>query len=832
MAFRKRIGMWRHRRRFEADLAEEIRIHREMSGAPAFGSVALALEDSRAVWGFAWLDSWKQDIRYALRGFRRSPGFALGVIAAIGLGIGLNTTVFTIFNTYALRPFAVRDPYSLYRFFFATSDHRSHSFTVAEAEDLTRRGTPFVEAAAFRGYAAQLAGRFAFGQIVSNNYFTMLGAGMAEGRQFGPGDGPEVLVLSYDAWRNKFGAPAGMIGRKLYLRGHPFEVIGITSPAFAGLEAAPVAFWIPVSAAPFVEYRQPDLRILGRLRPGIRPEAAKEMLLAWARGIAPEAKWVDLQSAATMIGLRREDLPAFLPIFMAFGLVLAIACANVSNMMLARAMARQREVAIRVSLGAGRARLVRQLLTESLLLAFPAAAAGYAIAVSTLAGALRLLYATIPPAAARIIAIPELHADRHVFVFLLVSALLTTLLFGLAPAIQCTRSRLVEANRGDFSSDYRSARLRNLLVAGQVAVCALLLVVTAVVLRSERRVLTRDLGLDTRGVWDLRMLPRFQAQAAERLRQEPGISAIAAAYRVPLYGGFRHVSYRRGKETLFTGYNFVSAGYFAIFRIPLLRGRLFTEAETNGLLPVAVVNESAARRFWPDRDPIGEEFPGDMEGRPAGLPRVVHVVGVVRDTADGFPFSPDMTCVYLPTNVRTAGNDSLLVRMESGHSDGRQRLEASLDQIAPSLADFVNPLDDMAGLQVYPFRVGFWITGFLGGVALLLTVSGIYGVLSYAVSQRTREIGIRLALGAGARSVVVMVLRQSARLVAAGAAVGLGLAAMLAPLVAHQIEVLQPYDWMAYAGTAAVVLGAALAASCAPARRAVSIDPVRTLRCD
>jgi predicted permease len=832
MSLRKLIRTWRHRRRFEADLAEEIRIHREMSGAAAFGSVAFTLEESRSVWGFAWLDSWKQDIHYAVRGFRRSPGFALGVIAAIGLGIGLNTTVFTIFNTYVLRPFAVRDPYSLYRFSFSTRDGRNHSFTATEVEDLTRRKSPFVDAVAYRGYIMPMDGRPAFGEIVSPNFFAMLGAGMSEGRPFQPGDPPESLVLSYDAWRNKFGSAPGMVGRKLYLRGHPFQVVGITNPAFAGVEPVPLAFWIPVSAAPMVDDLPPDFRLLGRLAPGVTPEAAKSMLRAWAGGITPEARWVSLQSAATMITVGREEIAGFLPIFLCFGLVLAIACANVSNMMLARALSRQREVAIRVSLGAGRARLIRQLLTESVLLAVPAGVAGFLIAEVTLWGALRLLYATIPAAMAKVMAVADIAPDWHVFLFILASALATALLFGLVPAIQTTRTRLVEANRGDFSSDYRPARLRNLLVAGQVTVCALLLVVTAVVLRSERRAMTRSHGLDTHGVWDIRTMPRYQAQVAERLRQETGVEAVAAAYRAPLYGGFRGFKYRRGKETLVAAYNFVSAGYFPIFRLAAVRGRLYTEMESEGLLPVAVVSETAARLFWPGRDPIGEELPADMDGRPAALPRTVRVVGVVRDTAPGFPFSLGTACVYLPTNARAGGTDSLLVRMEGAPADARQRIDAVFDRIAPSLSDMINPMDDMAALQVYPFRAGFWVTGFLGGVALLLTVSGIYGVLSYAVSQRTREIGIRLALGAAPRSVVGMVLKQSAVLVGIGAAIGLGIALMLSPLVANQLEMVEPYDWIAYTGTAAVVLAAALAASCAPARRAVAVDPVRTLRCD
>jgi len=846
----KMIRTWSRRDRFEADLEEEIRIHREMSGDAAFGSVALALEESREVWGLAWLESWKQDARFALRGFRRSPGFALGVIGAIGLGLGLNTTMFTVFNAYALRPFAVRDPYGLYAFTWNTKTGAEHWFSWDRYQDLRKQKTAFSDVLAFANLGAQVDGRTLFGQLVSGNYFTMLGVGMAQGRPLTEDDTGAVMVLSYDAWRNRFGADPNVLGRKVYLRGQPFEVVGIAHPAFSGLEGVPAGFWVPLRTAPAVMdgddlfgARQPEhLRLIGRLQPGVRPEAARSGLLPWVRGFRPEAARVYLESRASSVPLTREVILAFIPLFTAFALVLAIACANVSNMMLARALARQREIGIRVSLGAGRARLVRQLLTESVLLALPAAAAGFLISEVTVDGGRRLLFRTVPDAFRRILAVEDLSPDWRVFGFILAGALVTAMLFGLAPAIQTTRSRLVEANRGDFSSDYRPARLRNALVIAQVAVSALLLASTALALRSEGRIAGRPLGLDTHAVWDVRTIARRQAKVAARLAEEPGIEAVAAAWHAPLYGLLRHiVVVPSGRsDSVRAGYNFVSAGYFSVFRIPLLRGRAFTEAESQAEAPVAVVSESTARRLWPRSDAVGQSLaiappaapPDPRFSRSPRFP-AASVVGVVADAMSGvIANGPEESSIYFPTHAGVEGNDSVLVRMRGTPAGARQRLEAALDRIAPSLADFVNPMDEVLALQVYPFRVTSWIAGFLAGVALLLTVSGIYGVMSYLVGQRTKEIGIRVALGAGAWELVGMVVRQSACLAGIGAVLGTGAALALAPLIAHEIDGIQPYDWVPYAATAALVLLAAAAASFAPARRAVGIDPIQTLRCD
>ena len=405
----KRIRHWRRRAEFEAGLEEEMRFHREMAGGAAFGSVAMALEDSRAVWGFGWLESVMQDVRYALRGFRKSPGFALAVVGTIGAALGLNTTVFTVFNAYVLRPFAVHDPWALYGFTWYGKNGQGHRFTWAQYQDAAARKSPFSEVIA-TGEPAWPTWRAA---PCSDSWFPGItlrcwGSASAEGRPLLPRDASvpgsgAVMVVSYDAWKNKFGADPDLVGKTVHLRGHAFEVVGIANPGFAGLESFPGGFWIPLTMDAAVQdgrdllaLPQPErLKLIGRLQEGMQPETAKAALMAWTSGFGADLPaeqrpvGVVMQSSATTIPLTRDAILTFIPIFTAFGLVLLIACANVSNMMLARALARQREIGIRVSLGAGRSRLVRQLLTESVLLAAPAAVLGFAVSQVTIEGARR-----------------------------------------------------------------------------------------------------------------------------------------------------------------------------------------------------------------------------------------------------------------------------------------------------------------------------------------------------------------------------------------------------------------------------------------------------------
>jgi predicted permease len=863
----RKLRQWMGRRRFEADLAEEVRIHREMEAeyrrtggeGRHFGSTALALEESREAWGFGWLDSLAQDLRYAWRGFRKAPAFALTVVGTIGLGLGLNTTLFTVFNTYMLQTIAVHDPYSLYEVWWESKDG-TYRATWPQFEELRRQNAVPADMAAHDFLFASVDGRFGLGELVSGNYFPMLGPGASLGRTIEPADASapgtgSVMVLSQSAWKNWYGSDPNILGRKLWLRGQPFEVIGVAGSGFAGVGDVVLDFWIPITMharvnggeSIFGPAHPARLRVLARLKPGATPEAVRASVLAWAKGntadLPAERRALSAQivSRATAIAISPQLLAAFSPIFVAFGLVLAISCANVSNMMLARALSRQREMGIRVSLGAGRSRLVRQLLTESVVLALPAALAGFAISQATLRFATWLLLATVPPAVGKLIRIPPLEADWRVFAFILLASAAATVLFGLVPALQTTRSNLVEANRGDFSSDHRPSRLRNFLVAAQVTVCVLLMIYSGIMLRSEQRVTSRDVRMRTSGVFDLTMSAQHRTKAADRLRQAPGVEEVAGAWRAPLFNSLPQIAVvpSGSKAEVVAGYNFVSPEYFSVLRIPLLRGRAFSADEAKAGAPLAVISEATARRFWPGKDALGETIaiPAKRQGDPRSgrLPAFAsaRVIGIARDAISGFIGSGiDPSCLYFPTVAGAPGNESLLVSVTGGKEAGRRAIDSALDQLGVGIADQINPLDEVLATMIYPFRVAFWIAGFLGGLALLLTVSGIYGVLSYLVSQRTKEIGIRMALGASEAAVVRMVVAQSMRLVALGAATGAGLALLVAPVFANLVEALKPYDASAYVWAVLLVMAAALGATYRPARTAVAVDPVSALRSD
>ena len=846
-----RLRQWIGRRQFEADLAEEIRIHREMehdyraAGGEGrfFGSEALALEQSREAWGFAWLNSFAQDVRYAWRGIRRAPGFALTVIGTIGLGLGINTTLFTVVNTYIFRAIAVYEPHSLYEVWWESRDG-TWSATWSQFQALRRENHVFTDVAAYGRLFTPLDGRPAIGQEVSGNYFGLLSPGAYLGRLIEPGD-VDVVVISYNAWQNFFGGSPNILGRKLRLRGSSLEVIGVAAPGFGGIGDVGLDFWI-YSVPPATSSDKPQYRLLCRLKPGITREAGRSAVLSWAKANTGEqpperrAMTAQIVSRATPIEYSPQMLSALSPVFAAFGLVLAIACSNVSNMMMARALSRQREIGIRVSLGAARARLVRQLLTESLLLALPAAAAGIAISQGTMRFAICLLLRTLPPVFARVARLPTIETDWRVFAFVLLASAGAALLFGLLPALQTTRSRLVEANRGDFSADYRASYLRNFLVAGQVAVCALLMICSAVALRSQWRVSSQDIRIRTEGVFHLVLAKGLRTSGIERLRASPGIEAVAAVWRSPIYNGLVKLAVipSGGKAEVQAGYNFVSREYFSLLRIPVVRGRLFTAAEASAGDGVVVISDATARRFWPGEEPLGKviliPLKRQTDKRSDRLPRYAsaRVIGIVGDVISGYAaVGVDPSCLYFPT-FAGAAQASLLVGATSGKGAGHRDIQTALEKIAPDLADQINPLDEVHEAMIYPFRIASWIAGFLAGLAILLTISGIYGVLSYLVSQRIKEIGIRMALGAGSGSVVRMVVSQSVRLVTVGAAIGVALALAIAPVFASEVEAIQPYDITAYVGAILLIAAAALGASFRPAQRAVAVDPLSALRCD
>jgi len=866
LAFRKRV---------ERELDEELQFHLEMErrkNAAAgvsdteaaglarvqFGGVEQAKEECRDARGLFWIDTILQDVRYALRGFRRTPAFALTVVATIALGLGLNTTLFTIFNAYVLRPVAVRDPYSLYSFYWINKAGEGARLTWREFEDFRKQNSAFSEVMGHHFLFARVEGHPLEGQFVTGNYFRMLGVLPALGRTLLPGDdaapGSEpVIVLSYAAWQRKFGGEAEIVGKKLIIHGYPLTVVGIAKEGFSGLGDTPHDFWAPMSMAGQVEDgpslfgpEQPRrIDIVGRLKPELSARQATAALTTWARQMTanrPEserATGADLQSQATAVPLTAEVLLFFSPIMAAFGLVLLIACANVAGMMLARAMARQREIGIRLSLGASRPRLIRQLLTEGVLLALPAAAAGFALSQATIQYGERLMFATMPADFAEFITVIPLPPDARVFGFMLAASVVSAVLFGLAPAIQATRTNVMQAARGDFSSDFRPARLRNALVAGQITMCALLLICAGVLLRGARRLANFDVGLKTTGVVEIEIQDKFRARILERLASEPLVQTVAAAQSPPLDGTLPTVPVVAGEGANAVGawYNLVSPEYFPVLQVPILRGRNFTRDEAAAGAPVAIISLATARLFWGNREAVGQSIHMVRDPRHPAQSRVlrhesVRVIGVARDVVSCCAIQGlDKTCIYLPTTP-AEGGDALLVRVHGDGELARRKLDAELATINPGAIDQIHLMGQMRAAGVYPFQAASWVCGGIGALALLLTLSGIYGVLSYLVTQRTKEIGIRVALGASTESVTFLVLRQSMRLAGFGIALGSVLALGVSRIFASVFVTMNMFDGPAYGAGVLLVIAASAAAAYFPSRRAARIDPITTLRYD
>ena len=851
-------------KRVETDLEDEIAFHFEMEvrkhiasgmseeearrrARARFGPDALVKEECRDERRIHWIETLIQDIRYAMRGFRRAPAFTLTVVATIALGLGINTAVFTIFNAYVLRPVAVRDPYSLYEFFWITRGGE-RSFTEQEHRELRRMDLPFSDFYANRNLQVRLNGRISYGELVSGNYFRMLGVPAALGRTLIPADssapGREpVAVLSYSAWQNMFGGDREIVGKKILVHGYPLEVIGVAQEGFRGLSEMPLDFWAPLSMIAQLDAdRAVRLGLIGRLKHSVSVGQAQAALAPIAAhltaGFPPgeKAMVAVLRSRATSVPISPQALLVLAPILAAFGLVLLIACANVANIMLARAMARQREIGIRLSLGAARSRLIRQLMTESMLLAVPAAGLGFLISQAVIDTGVQAMFATLPHEFAEYMRIIPLAPDARVFAFMMAAAIAAALMFGLAPAVQATRASVVEAARGDFTNDYRPARLRNALAVAQVAGCAALLITAGVLLRGANHIGKLDTGLNTRGVVEIEVQEKSRQRILSALAADPLVQSVGASAEVPLDSGFPSFWIRStdDRRPLVSSYNHASPEFFTIFDIPILRGRNFTAEEAHGGAAVAIISNTLARRLWPAGDAVGKSvrFDSDPRSRRAGrLPfQSAQVVGVAGDIVTGLiDDDAQRSFLYFPTAPSASGR-ALIVRVNGDAENARRKLDESLSAASPGAVEQIHKMQEFVAGRNYPFRVAYWISAAIGAVALLLTIIGIYGVLSFLVTQRTKEIGIRVAMGATVRDVVSLVLRQSLRLAGIGIGIALALGFGMSRLFASGLQMMDTFDAVAYSVAVLLVLIACIGASFFPSLRAARVDPNTVLR--
>ena len=807
-----------------------------------------------------------RDIAYAVREFRRAPLAALTTVGTVGLGLGLVTVVFTFYNALFLRADEVQTPAELFEV-RRPPEPGSRTwvpFTRSDYEALRRDTTVFTDSVAMlRHVGTRIDGRAVSCTLVTGNFFQVLGATASRGRALRPDDdgrsaGRPVIVLSHRGWTKLFEGDPAAIGRTLLVNGLPLEVVGVMPPGLRGLSVAPPDYWAPLAL--LGQFRQAlagkedevALEVVGRLKPNLTAETAAAGLTVWAAGnpdlkeVAGRPKSIRLiPSQGTASPDALQGLRTFTPLFFAFGLILLIACTNVANLLLARGISRQREIGIRLSLGASRRRIIRQLITESALLALAAAACGFAISRLALVAAVGLAMTTVPPEFAELIGLAAIAADWRVLVFLLSGGMISTAFFGLVPAIQATRLELVRTMRGEITRDARPDRARSALIAVQVSASALLLICAVVFLRSAFAAATADPGLRTADTVLLEIAnePR-RAAMLEAVRADPSVAAVAASWPHGV-GGMLAGATTSTKSPV--EYKFVSPEYFSLLGIDVLKGRGFTQAERTPEAGVAVVSETTARKLWPDREAIGQAVQLDAY-QPRGalkpdaqdavpqLPfRAFTVVGVVRDVRIGLGiFEMADAGVYLPISAESAGT-SLTLRVREDPDRVRQAIIGRLAKVDPAMGA-VTTLRALAGRGIYVLRIAFWVTAVLGGLALVLTASGLFSVLSYMVEQRTQEIGVRMALGATARKVVELVLSQSLLPVGFGLAAGAALAAAGATVlitrsaaapVADAVHVLDP---LAYAVSIVLILAACILAALLPALRAARIDPMITLR--
>jgi predicted permease len=826
------------------------------------------------------LDSLARDVRYAWRTLRRAPLAAATIVVTVGLGLGLVAAVYTILNSVVFRVDEVRSPHEL----FAVERPRSGvaepaTFTRADHEALKRETNVFVDAfATTDDVQTYIEGVRREGRLVTGNFFGLLGAGAARGRAFTPADdepgSAAVLVLSQRAWQQHYAADPAVIGRTYRVNGTQFEIIGVMPDGFRGLELIAPDFWAPLAqSAAFVQPATMEgafdgvsgLTIVGRLAPGVTVGQAQAQLAAWDAQRASErggvAELAGERAAASLVLTPRQGtmprpadaLLAFTPLFFAFGLILMIGCANVANLLLARLVARQREIGIRLSIGASRGRVVWQLMTESLLLALVSAAFAFVISRLALNAIVYFIVTSFPPDIGNLrIAVPE--ADWRVGVFLVAGAFLATVLFALAPALRATRVELGRAMHGVAFGDARPGRARNALVALQVTGSALLLICAAIFLRGAWAAANADPGVRTAGVVSVAVLDESRrGDILEMLSTEPSVAAVAAAWPgfmggiggVPAYG-----EGASGRQVV--RYAFASPELFDVLELPIVRGRGFTAGERTPNEAVAVVSETVAAELWPGLDPLGqvlrvEPDPTLVRGAPAPAQpsdeplleaRTAVVIGVARDVA-GFSIGGIRiggAGVYLPIDSAVPATGlTLLVR---GDAEAAQR--ALVDRFAardPNMAE-VGTLATFARADTYILGTSFWLTLVLGALALLLTLSGLFSVLSYLVEQRRRELGVRIALGASRFGVGTLVLKQCAWPVGIGLGLGCTLtvgvsAALLATPAAEQIgNIVWLFDPVAYGASLFCIVTACAAAALIPALRAGRVNPLVALRQD
>ncbi|HEX2643044.1 MAG TPA: ABC transporter permease [Thermoanaerobaculia bacterium] len=818
------------------------------------------------------MESLIQDLRYAIRMLGRKPTFTLAAVISLGLGIGANTTIFSLVNALLLRPVPVEDPDRLVMLF--TKDSRNPGappLSHLNWKDYRDQNEVFSGMAGYDWTGMSVATAngepaVATGQLVSGNYFDLLGIRAALGQTFRPEEDATpgaypVTVLSHRFWQERLGGDPGAVGGTIRINGAPYTVIGVAPASFTGVDrGVRPELWVPMAMnrqirpdkeSNWYETRR-GLFVFGvaRLKPGVTLEQARQNLTAIGQRLQTEfptdnkgrnVELVPLPLATINPQVRQGVIAASALLSAVVALVLLIACANVANLLLARAAARRREVAIRLSQGASRARLIRQLLTESLLLATLGGVLGLLILVWARQAFLHLLPSLPFPVAVDL----DLAIDARVLVFTLGLSLLTGFLFGLVPALQSSKPDLVTALKNQASlqgENRRGLGLRGLLVASQVALSLVSLIAAGLFLRSLGEAKRMDPGFDSQRLafvsFDVGLQgmdqphgEQFFRDVRDRIAALPGVAAATLAQAGPLQGSFSRSVFLEGRESESEGrlvqVNAVQPSYFATAGIPVLQGRAFDGRDRAGAVPVVIVNQTMAKRFWPGENPIGQRF--HFFGQDP-----VEVIGVARDADYNAIGEERQPYVYRPLDQAYRTGASLIVRSEgSDPAPVLAAVQRAVRQMAPEMPLVgVETVAQRLDNSLWAPRLGASLLALFGVLALILAAVGIYGVMSYSVDQRSREIGVRMALGAQQGDVLGLILRQGMRLVAIGGVVGLALAFASSRLTANLLYGITPTDPVAFGATTAILALVSFTSIFVPARRATGVDPIVVLRYD
>jgi predicted permease len=823
-----------------------------------------------------------KDARYALRWMRRSPGFSAVAILSLGLGVGVNTAMFSLVDSLLFRPLPVSSPATLADVFTTGGDGDEYATSsYQDFLDLKSRNTVFSDMLGYSPMMAPLSlgdrSRVVFGQIVTSNHFTMLGIQPMLGRLLVPSDddpnSPRVVVLSHRMWQREFGGDPAIVGKTLILRGLEYSIAGVAPASFTGVvPLLTPELWLPIQYAEEVEpagindsvpspigktrLERRGMRwmfLKGRLKPGVTAEQANANVALIGRQLEasnpPTNKDRRMSAVATKhVRLLVPQAGGILSIGAAglmaiVGLVLLIACANVAGMLLARASARRREISVRLAIGASRGRLIQQLLVEGVLLGLFGALAAIALAWALVQG-LQGIKLPLPVDVAF-----ELRIDARVLGFSILIAALTGVLAGLLPALKASAPSLVAGLRGEAPAGRVGKRrfaLRDALVVSQVALTAVLLVVAGLFLRSLGASQRADVGFDYHGLAavgvDTGMVrynddrnEAFWREVLSRVRATPGVEAAGVVSpTLPFTLNYSQQEMRVDSRTYTEGQRgeivenqAVSPSYLPTLGVPLLEGRHIDDTDINGSPDVMVINQTMARRFWPNQSAVGHTVVIPTRAR------TYRIVGVVGDHKRHGVLESPSPMVYFADAQRPAKFKYILARTAGNAETLLAAMPRELLAIEPNLVFVGNStMEQNLGTSLMPARVGAMLATAFGGLGTLLAAIGLYGVIAFSVARRTREIGVRMALGANPGTVLSMVMQQGLAIVAAGLLFGAVLAAAAASALRGLLYGITPFDPPAWGFAIAAVIVSVALANLVPARRAMRIDPATALRAE